>query len=160
MPMAAAEKGTLDLSFTRVVPLAPLLVWQAWTKPEHLVRWFTPAPWRTLEAEVDLRPGGIFRTVMQGPAGEHFDNVGCWLEVVPHQRLVWTDALEPGWRPSAKPFVSVILTLDAVAEGTRYTARVLHKDAADRDRHAAMGFQEGWGKALDQLVELMRGQPG
>ncbi|MGG5885914.1 SRPBCC family protein [Falsiroseomonas sp. HC035] len=154
--MTQDEEGALDLVFTREVPISPGLVWEAWTRPEHLVRWFTPAPWRTLEAEVDLRPGGIFRTVMQGPAGERFDNVGCWLEVVPHQRLVWTDALAPGWRPSAKPFVTAILTLEAVAEGTLYTARVLHKDAADRDRHAAMGFQVGWGKALDQLVALMR----
>jgi uncharacterized protein YndB with AHSA1/START domain len=158
--MTQQDDDALDLVFSRVVPLSPGQVWAAWTTPEHLVRWFTPVPWRTLEAEVDLRPGGIFRTVMQGPAGERFENAGCWLEVVPHERLVWTDALAPGWRPAAKPFVTAILTLELVAEGTRYTARVLHKDAADRDRHAAMGFQDGWAKALDQLVALMRDQAG
>jgi uncharacterized protein YndB with AHSA1/START domain len=158
--MAGEEKAALDLVFTRVVPLPPRLIWDAWTMPEYLVRWFTPAPWRTLEAEVDLRPGGIFRTLMQGPDGERVDHVGCWLEVVPHRRLVWTDALEPGWRPAAKPFVTAILTLEAAGEGTRYTAEVMHKDLADRDSHAARGFQEGWGRALDQLVDLMNARTG
>ena len=41
------------------------LVWLAWTTPEHVKQWFTPAPWTTVDCEIDLRPGGIFRTVMR-----------------------------------------------------------------------------------------------
>ena len=67
------------------------------------------------------------------------------------------DALLPGYRPSPNPFCTATLTLEPVAEGTRYTALVQHADAATREKHAAMGFEEGWGKALDQLVELMEG---
>jgi uncharacterized protein YndB with AHSA1/START domain len=155
-----------DLVFTRLVRLPAPLLWRGWTEPALLTRWFTPAPWRTLDAEVDLRPGGIFRTVMQGPDGETHENLGCWLDVAPPRRLVWTDALLPGFRPAPNPFVTVTLTLEETAGeetageetagGTRYTAWVQHKDRAERDRHAAMGFEEGWGKALDQLVAVLR----
>lgn len=154
-----AETHELDLVLTRIVPVPRRLVWLAWTRPEHLVKWFTPAPWRTLEAEIDLRPGGIFRTVMQGPEGPPMDNAGCYLEVVENERLVFTDALLPGWRPAPNPFFTAMLTLEAVEGGTRYTARAMHKDSADREKHAAMGFADGWGKALDQLVEVARGMP-
>ncbi|WP_439597034.1 SRPBCC family protein [Falsiroseomonas sp.] len=155
--MAADFDPALDLHFTRIVPVPPRLVWMAWTRPEHLVKWFTPAPWRTLEAEIDLRPGGIFRTVMQGPEGPPMDNAGCYLEVVEERRLVFTDALQPGWRPSASAFFTGIITLEAADGGTRYTAAALHKDPADCERHAAMGFAQGWGTALDQLVAHVQG---
>lgn len=66
----------LDLVLERLVEVPVELVWAAWTTPEHLKHWFTPKPWTTTEAEVDLRPGGTFRTVMRSPEGEEFDNVG------------------------------------------------------------------------------------
>ena len=60
----------LDLKLERVVEVPPELVWAAWTVPEHVKKWFTPAPWQTVDCEIDLRPGGIFRTVMRSPAGQ------------------------------------------------------------------------------------------
>ena len=155
-----APDSQLDLSFTRDVDVAPELVFAAWTQPEHLTKWFTPAPWVTTDAEVDLRPGGIFRTVMQSPDGDNVqDNSGCWLEVVENRRLVWTGALGPGFRPNdfaggGFPFTA-ILTFEPIAAGTRYTARVMHATAADHAVHEEMGFVDGWGAALDQLVAHM-----
>ncbi len=146
-----------DLLFTRVVQLTPQQLWRGWTEPALLTEWFCPRPWKVTEAAVDLRPGGRFRTLMQGPGGERHDHVGCWLDVTPHARLVWTDTLLPGFRPSPNPFCTATLTLDPVAEGTRYTAWVQHADAATREKHAAMGFEEGWSKALAQLIELFPG---
>lgn len=146
----------LDLVLERVVDVAPNLVWMAWTKPEHVSRWFTPAPWTVADCEIDLRPGGIFRTVMRSPDGKEFPNVGCYLEVVPIERLVWTDALLPGYRPSQTPFFTAVITLEPQGTGTRYTATAIHRDEAGRKRHEEMGFREGWGKALDQLVAHAR----
>jgi uncharacterized protein YndB with AHSA1/START domain len=144
----------LDLVLERVVDVPEELVWEAWTKPEHLKKWFSPAPWRTTECEIDLRPGGIFRTVMRGPAGEESDSVGCYLEIVPNKRLVWTDALLPGWRPaeSARFSFTAIIALEALGQKTRYIATAMHRDEAGRKEHEEMGFHEGWGAALDQLV--------
>src|SRR5690606_34934894 len=103
-----------------------------------------------------------FTTVMQSPEGEKFPNTGCFLEVVPNQKLVWTDALLPGYRPVQKPesgagmLFSATLLLEATAKGTKYTAIAMHSNEVDRANHEKMGFQDGWGKALEQLVEYMK----
>ena len=162
-PTRTAPDADLDLVLERVIPVSPDRAWAAWTRPDLLVQWFTPAPWSTVDAELDPRPGGIFRTVMRSPEGEEFPNTGCVLEVVEERRLAWTGALLPGYRPldptaaAAAPFLfSAVVTLEPHDDGTRYRAVVIHADRAGRDAHAAMGFHEGWGAALDQLVALMR----
>ncbi len=142
----------LDLVLERVIDVPVELVWAAWTKPEHILKWFTPAPWSTTDCEIDLRPGGIFRTTMRSPEGKDFPNTGCFLEVVPHERLVFTDTLLPGYRPSEEPFFTGIITLERRGNGTRYVAMARHGNDAARKRHEEMGFHDGWGKALDQLV--------
>jgi uncharacterized protein YndB with AHSA1/START domain len=149
----AKDDGRLDLVLTRVVKLPRALIWKCWTEPEHLMPWFTPAPWKTIDCEIDLRPGGIFRSTMLSPEGQKFPNIGCYLEVVRHERLVWTDTLLPGYRPSLKPFFTAVLTFEDHPDGTKYVARAMHKDDADKQKHVDMGFEHGWGKALDQLVE-------
>lgn len=155
-----------DLLLERVVPVARERVWRAWTEPKHLMPWFCPRPWSVVACEIDLRPGGAFCTTMRSPDGEEFPNSGCYLDVVPGERLVWTDALSAGFRPSDRGYltndggfyVTVILTLESVedpatgAPATRYTALAKHASSAARDQHAAMGFHEGWGTALDQLI--------
>ncbi len=143
---------TLDLVLERVVDVPPELVWIAWTKPEHLSKWFTPAPWTVSDCEIDLRPGGVFRTTMRSPEGQEFPNVGCYLEVVPNKRLVFTDALLPGYRPAQNPFMTAIIAMEPHGTGTRYTATALHHDETARKTHEEMGFHHGWGTALDQLV--------
>ena len=142
----------LDLVLERSVDVSPDLVWMAWTEPEHLVKWFTPAPWTTVACEIDLRPGGRFYSVMRSPEGTDHPNVGCFLEVVENERLVWTDVLGPGWRPQEKGFMTAAILIEPHGTGTKYTAIAYHKNEADRERHEKMGFHEGWGKALDQLV--------
>ena len=152
----------LDLTFERTVDVPRALIWQAWTTPVHLKPWFCPLPWRTIDCEIDLRPGGIFRTVMLSPEGQQFPNLGCYLEVVENEKLVWTNALMPGFRPASTTdhkaeetgafFFTASIELASHGTGTRYTATVIHADEASCQKHAAMGFHEGWGKALDQLV--------
>jgi len=146
----------LDLVLERTVEVPRARVWAAWTQPELVKRWFTPAPWQTVDCEIDLRPGGIFRTTMRSPEGQDFPNVGCFLEVVSEERLVWTDALLPGWRPAPEPFMSAMLLFEARGSSTHYTAIAMHRDEAARQKHEEMGFHHGWGAALDQLVALMR----
>src|SRR5215218_7030177 len=101
----------LDLVLERVVDVPRSLVWAAWTKPEHIVHWFTPAPWKTIDCKIDLRPGGVFWTLMQSPEGKEFPNNGCILEAVHEERLVFTDALLPGFRPAQAPFMTGVISL-------------------------------------------------
>ncbi|MHB1200812.1 MAG: SRPBCC family protein [Polaromonas sp.] len=166
--MKAADpfNSRLDLTFERVVDVPKALVWRAWTEPALLKQWFCPLPWKTVDAEIDLRPGGIFRTTMQSPEGQAFPNLGCYLEVIPNEKLVWTNALLPGFRPAmmnapcgddtAEFMFTAIIALADHAGGTRYTATVIHADEAGCRKHAAMGFEAGWGTALDQLVAMVK----
>lgn len=156
-----------DLRLERVVDAPREKLWRAWMEPEHLMPWFCPKPWSVSACEIDLRPGGIFSTTMRSPEGQEFPNVGVWLDVVPGKRLVWTDALGPGWRPSNRGYlttdggfyVTASITLESVGTQTRYVAQAMHASSAARDQHAAMGFHEGWGTALDQLVAYVRTLP-
>lgn len=150
----------LDLLLERIVPVPRHLVWKAWTQPEHLVKWFCPLPWKTTNCRIDLRPGGIFQTTMQGPEGPGFTNTGCILQVEDNELLAWTGVLGPGFRPQAKelfaavPFMmTAIIALEDAEGGTKYTALARHGDIPSREAHEQMGFHAGWGKALDQLVE-------
>jgi uncharacterized protein YndB with AHSA1/START domain len=156
----------LDLVLERTVDVRPALVWAAWTQPELLMQWFTPKPWTTVDCKIDLRPGGRFDTVMRSPEGQEFPGAGCYLEVVPEQRLAWTNALIAGFRPApagatcgdedASFQFTAVLTFESSGDGTRYRAHVMHADPEGRAQHEAMGFHDGWGAALDQLVTLMR----
>lgn len=142
----------LDLVLERTVNVPVEAVWTAWTTPSHLVKWFTPPPWKTVRCDIDLQPGGLFRTVMQGPGGEEVDSTGCYLVVQKNERLVFTDALGPGYRPRTEPFMTAEITMRAEGSGTRYRAVAMHADTASRETHEKMGFHEGWSTALDQLV--------
>ncbi|MEI8572845.1 polyketide cyclase [Methylomonas sp. LW13] len=146
-----------ELMLTRLIDAPPEKLYKAWTEPALLKQWFCPKPWTVAEAELDVRAGGTSIIVMRGPDGEEFPNQGIYLEVVPNERLVFTDAYTSAWEPSAKPFMTGIITFTPEAGKTRYTARVLHWTAADRKAHEEMGFHEGWGKATDQLAELVAG---
>lgn len=153
----------LDLQIQRDVALSPAAVWRAWTTPALLVQWFCPRPWKVVECDIDLQPGGMFRTVMQSPEGQNMPaNEGTYLAVETERRLVWTNALGPGFRPHPKPqneqlgfFFVVELTLEPLpGNQTRYRAKVMHADEAAKQAHSAMGFEQGWNMALDQLLAL------
>ena len=155
-PSLITVDPALDLVLERFVDVPRDLVWKAWTMPEHVCQWFTPKPWTVVECEIDLRPGGCFNTVFRSPEGKLFPNVGCYLEVVPTERLVFTDALLPGFRPAENPFMTGIISLESHGTGTRYIAMARHRDVASRVKHEEMGFHTGWGTALDQLVEYTK----
>ena len=158
-PITHNPDPKLDLVLERVVDVPPKLVWAAWTTPEYLKKWFTPAPWQTVDCDIDLRPGGIFRTVMRSPEGRELSNAGCYLEVVENEKLVWTGALGPGYRPQKAGFVplfTAVILLEPHGAGTKYTAIAIHGEEEAAKTHADMGFRDGWGKALDQLVALAK----
>lgn len=153
---------TLDLTIEHIIDITPAEAWAGWTQPDHLVHWFTPAPWSTVEAVVDLRPGGIFRTVMASPDGERNEGDGCVLEVEENRRLVWTSAMGPNFRPvdfsdGGFPFTAV-LTFTPANHGTLYRAHVMHATAAAKIEHENMGFADGWTAAMNQLVAHMASQ--
>jgi uncharacterized protein YndB with AHSA1/START domain len=152
----------LDLHLERSIPVSPEKVWAAWTQPELMVQWFTPAPWKTVFCDIDLRPGGRFNVTMESPEGEQFPNNSCLLEAIPNRLLVFTSVMGEDFRPKSPSngadnlaFTARIALEPTATGGTLYSATAMHADPEGRQRHAEMGFQEGWGAALDQLVALM-----
>jgi uncharacterized protein YndB with AHSA1/START domain len=82
---------------------------------------------------------------------------------VERQRLTWTSALGPGYRPAEMgegcesfPMTAIVTFADAGNGKTSYKAVAMHKDTTDRDNHEKMGFQDGWGTVADQLAEYAR----
>jgi uncharacterized protein YndB with AHSA1/START domain len=144
-----------ELVLTRLINAPRAKVYRAWTDPELLKQWFAPKPYTTPIVEVDVRPGGSAYFVMRGPDGKDLPNRGVYLEVVPNEKLVSTDAYVAAWEPSEKPFMTLILTFEDEGGKTRYTARVRHWTVADREAHEKMGFHEGWGLCTDQLEALV-----
>ena len=146
---------TLDLVFERFIEVPPRLVWEALTKPEHIKEWYMPRPWgRVSRAEMDVRPGGIFSIDIAMADGQEVPNLGCFLEVVPMERLVWTSMLFPGYRPAVFDDIPItaITTMESVGTGTRYVFIALHRHEADLAQSKATGWQQGTEIALDQLV--------
>jgi uncharacterized protein YndB with AHSA1/START domain len=144
-----------ELTISRLLNAPRASVWQAWSDPKELVKWWCPRPWTTEVRGFDLQPGGIFYTFMRGPDGDTSDNPGVFLEILPQERIVFTSSLLEGWRP-ATPWLAMtaIITMEDEGSGTRYTARVLHKDEEDQRKHEEMGFHEGWGICIEQLGGL------
>lgn len=154
--LATHFPSELDLVFSRFLDVPAEWVYRGWTDPSMIVQWFTPPPYKTLSAEMDVRPGGKSHITMQAPDGTVIPNSGVYLEVIPNQRLVITDAFTEAWIPSPKPFVTIDLHFEDLGGKTKYTAIVHHWSLTDRQDHERMGFQSGWGTATDQLLTLIQ----
>lgn len=146
----------LDLVLERDIDVPVELVWRAWTTPEHLREWFAPKPWAITACDIDLRPGGTVNFTMRSPDGNEFPNTQCYLEVVPFERLVVTDTLGAGYRPSANPFFTAVVEMSKKGNGTRYRAIAIHGGEENRKKHEEMGFHEGWGTVLTQMVDYIK----
>lgn len=146
----------LDFAIERVIDAPVRLVWEALTQPEHLKQWYMPREWgRVTRAELDLRPGGIVSIDIATADGKQFPNVGCILEAIPMQRLVWTSMLFPGYRPAVFDDVPItaVMAMESQGDGTRYVFTALHRDAADFEKDMASGWAQGTTIAVDQFVE-------
>jgi uncharacterized protein YndB with AHSA1/START domain len=154
--MTAVFDPELDLSVSRLIKAPRAAVWKAWTDPASFEQWWVPAPEVCRVREMDLRPGGAFRTEISQDGtdfGPHL--TGCFLAVDELARIVFTDALVAGWRPADASFLTAVITLKDHPNGTEYTATAMHRDVADRDQHEQLGFHDGWETVTRQLAELV-----
>jgi uncharacterized protein YndB with AHSA1/START domain len=150
----------LDLVIERVIHAPRQSVWRAWTDPDLLARWWTPAPTLTRVDRLQIRPGGAFVTRMSDDGDRfvpHTDSV--FLVAEEGSRLVFTNAVDSAWRPATPQPVSMTaeITFDDHPDGTLYRAVVRHGDPAVRDRHEELGFFDGWGAVTQALAELAEG---
>ena len=154
-----ATNPAIDIVIERFIDAPRHLVWEALTKPEHLKQWYMPKAWGAVSAcEMELKPGGIFSIDIATGDGQSFPNLGCFLDVVPMERLVWTSMLFPGYRPAVFDDIPItaVVTLHAEGSGTRYVFTALHRDEADCKNNKESGWLEGTEIAVDQLVALVK----
>ncbi|MEO5815151.1 MAG: SRPBCC domain-containing protein [Gemmatimonadaceae bacterium] len=145
----------LDFALERFIDAPRQLVWEALTKPEHLKEWYMPRAWgRVAKCELDVRPGGMFSIDIATEGGQASPNLGCFLDVIPMERLVWTSMLFPDYRPAVFDDIPItaIVSMETVGTGTRYVFTALHRNEADFETNKVSGFLQGTEIALDQLV--------
>jgi uncharacterized protein YndB with AHSA1/START domain len=150
----------LDLTLQRVIRAPRAAVWRAWTDPEHLAQWWVPAPAVARVDRLEAQPGGAFVTRISedGVAfAPHID--ALFLVVDDRERLVFTNAIDSGWRPTRPDPVAMVaeIILHDHPEGTDYQVVVRHGDPAARARHEEIGFFEGWGSVTGQLTTFVEG---
>lgn len=142
-----------ELSVTRLIDAPRDAVWRAWT--ERLTEWWCPKPWTTEIIEYDMRPGGRSAMVMRGPNGEESAMEGVFLEVIPAEKVVFSNAFTAGWVPQT-PFMVGIMTFADEDGKTRYTGTARHWDEETMRQHEAMGFTDGWGVVAEQLEAVAK----
>lgn len=146
-----------DLVLTRIMDVPREKLFKCWTSPDLMKQWFAPKPYTVPHVEVDLRAGGSSLLIMKSPEGDEIRCPGIYLEVIPNEKLVFTDAYTAAWEPSAKPFMTAIVTFEDIGNGqTKYTAIARHWTVDDRIAHEKMGFHEGWGICAGQLEALAK----
>lgn len=147
----------LDLMITRELNAPHEVLYTCWTTPAHLVHWFMPKPHKVVACTLDVRPGGACNMTFDVD-GTIIENKGVYLEVVPNEKLVFTDTYSAGWKPAADPFMTAIVTFADLGGGrTRYTAVARHRTAETAKQHEAMGFSSGWGTVAAQLEAYAQG---
>lgn len=148
-----------ELVITRVFDAPRELVWKAWTEPERIMRWFGPKVFTTPVCEVDLRVGGSFHLSMRSPDGQDYWVKGVYREIVPPERLVYSDYFSDAEgnivSPTAygmsedfpeEPMVTVMLT-----EHEGKTTMTLHMTAPEGEERD--GAETGWNESFDKLAE-------
>lgn len=153
----AALKWELDreIVIARVFDAPRELVFEAWTNPEHLPRWFGPKGFTMTTQEIDVRVGGRWRFVFHGPDGTNYDNRMVFLEVKRPERLVFDHGHDRDDDPAR---FRVTVTFDQQSNGkTVVTLRQLHPTKELRDQKVGFGAVEYGFQTLDKLAAYLPG---
>jgi uncharacterized protein YndB with AHSA1/START domain len=140
-----------EIVLTRVFDAPRRLVFEALSKPEHVVHWYGPHGWTLPVCNIDFRPGGAWRFVLRGPDGRDMGMKGVYQEVTPPERLVSTESFEdyPGESLNT-------LTLSEKDGKTTLTVTVLYPSREVRDAVIGSGMARGAGETYDRLAEHLK----
>jgi uncharacterized protein YndB with AHSA1/START domain len=147
-----------DIVIARTFNGPARIVFDAWTRPELVRRWWAPRSLgdAVVTCDADVRVGGSYRYVLRSGAGHTFAFSGAYTEVTPHSRLVYTQMFEPtasGSMP-ADNGITITVTLDEQDGRTRLVERVHCPSQEVRDTILASGMEHGMRESMDQLEEL------
>jgi uncharacterized protein YndB with AHSA1/START domain len=149
---ASEPEGQREITITRVFDAPARLLFEAYSKPEHIMRWFGPVGWPVTLCEMDFRVGGKFRFAMTGPSGKQNTPFGGeYLEIVPGKKIVYDN----GFETKGAGRMVVAVTFDEGRDGkTTLTIRTVFESIAMYKSHTSRGFEQGTNSGLDQLGQL------
>lgn len=147
-----ATDSEREIVLSRTYDAPRELVWQAWTRAEHLARWWGPNGFTTTTSEMEVRPGGVWRFVMHGPDGTDYQNVVEYTEVVAPELLVYNH----GDGENRERDFHVTVTFTAEDGGTTVTSRMLFPTAEERRRAVGFGAVELGKQTFARLVEHLK----
>lgn len=133
-----------ELSITRTLNAPIELVWEAWTKPEHIINWWGPDGFSNTFYQVDLRRGGVWEFVMHGPDGTDYKNKNIFLEIIPQEKIVYEHVTGPQFvatitfRKEGKKTVVTMHALFQSAEQLKQTIKVFKADEGQKQTMARM----------------------
>jgi uncharacterized protein YndB with AHSA1/START domain len=146
-----------EVVITRVFDVPARILFEAYSTPEHIKRWFGPAGYPVTMAEMDFQVGGRFRFAMTGPSGEQNPPFGgTYREIVPNRRIVYDN----GFELAGAGRMVVTVTFEEAQGHTTLTIHTLFDTVAMRNEHVGMGFRQGVNSGLDQLETFARGRAG
>ena len=140
-----------EVVITRVFDVPARLLFEAYSTPEHVMKWLGPKDWPLTHCEMDFRVGGRYRCAMTGPSGKQSTPFGGqYLEIIPNKKIVYDDAFEA---PGAERMI-VTVTFEEADGKTTLTIRTLFPSVAMKNRHLGAGYLIGWNSSLDQLADV------
>jgi uncharacterized protein YndB with AHSA1/START domain len=160
---AAGERAQQEVFLTRVFDAPREFVWKAWTDPQHFKAWWGPQNYTCPFCEMDLRVGGKYLNCMRSPEGKDYWSTGVYREIIPMERLVFTDCFADeqgnvvpatyyGMSPDFPMEMLVIVTLEDEDGKTKLTLRHIDLPTGpDRE-----GAQLGWSQSFDKLAESLK----
>ena len=157
---AEVTVGERELTITRVFDAPRPLVFFAWSRPKHLMRWFAPNNFVVAECEMDFRDGGKFRVCMRGLGRDHWMN-GVYREIVSPERIVWSAMLD---NDTNEVMTTVTFTVVGgtsprtplpSGEGSIGRTRVTVHQTYSIETDSTRGAPQGWSETLDHLAELL-----
>jgi uncharacterized protein YndB with AHSA1/START domain len=143
---------------TRLFDAPRARVFEAWTRAEHLARWFAPRGFSITDCAAEARPGGVFRLCMRSPRGEAYWVRGEYREVLPPERLVIACSMDASHGATQ---LDELIQVQFETSGSRTR---LHLESTARGIGAVAasllaGMQKGWAQTVDRLRDLLRPRP-
>jgi uncharacterized protein YndB with AHSA1/START domain len=152
--MTLTRTSDREFVLTRVFNAPRALVFAAWTRPEHVRKWYGCSTMTLTVCEIDLRVGGTYRYVMRSPDGVDHTMTGVYREIVPPKRLVYTERYLTEGFASNEAQVTVLFAEHGGM--TTLTSTVLHQSEADRDGHLEAGMERGAAEVYNRLEAHLR----
>ena len=165
--MAAVSEQTKDLVIERIFDAPREQVWRAWTDPELFMRWWGPSTFTSPTCRMDVRPGGRYVWSMRDPDGNDYYSAGTFLEVIPPERLVYTDSfadkdgniIPPSTYGMSDAFpteLTVTVTLEDLGKQTKMRTTFSGMPEGPEKEMTAAGFNESLDKLTNAVTKQVR----